>query len=132
MRSWADFVDFVRGTRPRPPPGPPRPLATVLLVAASLLHLPLVYALLRDIDLQPSFTLAVGLIAMGLAWSGGVSLEGRRQGTVRLFAALALGESALAFVPLIGETIGAARWLFVAIGALALGAFVVLARDARG
>lgn len=129
MRSWDELVDFVKGTRPRAPPGPKRPLVTVLLVVASLLHLPLVYFLVSGIALQPAFTLAVGLIAIGLAWSGGVALEGRRHGTVRFIAAMALGESALAFVPVLAAALGVYRWLFVAIGTLAVAALAVLLRD---
>lgn len=127
--SWTEFVDFVRGTRPLRPPARKRPLVMVLLFSAALVHLPLVYFLVRNVELQPPLTLAVGLIAMGLAWSGGVSLEGRRRGTSQLIAAIALGESALAFVPTLGEALGPARWLFVAIGALALGALLSLSRE---
>lgn len=126
---WREFVDFVRGTRPPAPPRRKRPLVALLLFAASFAHLPLIYALVRDLELQPPFTLAIGLIAMGLAWSGGVSLEGRRRGTAQLIAAFALGETALAFVPIVADAIGPARWLFVAIGALALGALIALARE---
>lgn len=129
MRSWGEFVDFLRGTRPLQPPGRKRPLAMVLLFSAALAHLPLVYFLVKNVELQPPFTLAVGLIAMGLAWSGGVSLEGRRRGTAQIVAAFALGESALAFVPSLASALGAARWLFVAIGLLALGALATLARE---
>ena len=126
---WPEFVDFLRGTRPRAPPGRKRPLAAILLFAGSFVHLPLVYALLRDLEIQPPLALAVGLIAMGLAWSGGVSLEGRRRGTAQLIAAFALAQTALAFVPVVADAIGSARWLFVAIGALALCALVALSRE---
>ena len=129
MGAWDEFVAFVRGTRPRPPPGPRKPLAALLLVAASLAHLPLVYALVRDVQLVPVFTLAVGLTAMGLAWSGGVSLEGRRRGTARAIAAIAVAEGSLAVVPVVADAIGPARWLFVLSALLAGAGLAVLVRS---
>lgn len=128
MRSWDDVVAFVRGTRPRPPPGPKRPLATVLLVAAALAHLPLVYLLVGDSARSPALVIAIGLLSMGLAWSGGVSLEGRRQGTVRAISMLAIAEGAIVFAPL-DPPLGSARWLFLVVAALAGGAlWIVLSR----
>ncbi|HUR69013.1 MAG TPA: hypothetical protein VM370_07175 [Candidatus Thermoplasmatota archaeon] len=124
--AWLDeVVAFAKGTRPRPPPGPKRPLATLLLVGAALLHLPLVYWLVANVALQPPFAITVGLIAMGLAWSGGVSLEGRRAGTVRFIAAFGVAEGALAFVPVLAAALDGARWLFVAIALASLAAIVV-------
>lgn len=128
MRAWDEFVAFARGTRPRPPPGPQDPRATGLLVTAALLHLPIVYLLVRDATQLPVLTLAVGLLAMGLAWSGGVTLEGRRAGTVRALAALGVAEGALAFTPPIVASLGNARWLFLGILALSLGALLATRR----
>ncbi|HET6404598.1 MAG TPA: hypothetical protein VFH78_08115 [Candidatus Thermoplasmatota archaeon] len=126
MRSWQEFVDFVRGTRQRPPPGRKRPLVATLLFAASVAHLPLVYALVRGVELPPAVPMAIGLLAMGLAWSGGVALEGRRRGTAQIFSALAVAQSLLAFVPPIAASTGSLRWLFVLIGAMAVGALAGL------
>ena len=126
MRTWAEFIEFVRGTRERPPPGPPRPLATLLLVLASLAHLPVVYGIVRDGTLAPPIGLLIGLLSMGLAWASGVSLEGRRIGTARALAALGVAEGALALVPAIGAALDGARWLLVVIAALCGGAYLVL------
>lgn len=128
MRTWTEFIEFVRGTRVPPPPGPHRPLATLLLVGAALVHLPIVHALVRAGELAPPFTVAVGLVAMGLAWSGGVSLEGRRNGTALAIAAIALVESALAVVPPVAAALGPSRWIFLASGAFAAGALAALLR----
>lgn len=121
---WA----FVKGTRPRPPPGPRAPLATLLLVLASLAHLPLVYLLVADASLVPAFALVVGLLAMGLAWSGGVSLEGRRRGTARAFALVGIAEGMLTFVPDVIAATDGARWLFLANALLCAGALWALVR----
>lgn len=67
---------------------------------------------------MPGVTLVVGLLAIGLAWCGGVSLEGRRAGTVRLVGAFGVAEAAFAFVPTLADPLGSARWGFLAIGAL--------------
>lgn len=128
MTVWDEFVAFLKGTRPRPPPGPRSPLATTLLVAASLLHLPLVYLLIAHTELTPPFALTVGLLAMGLAWSGGCSLEGRRRGTVRALAAAGVLEGALVVVPQIADALGPSKWLFVAIGACSALALLALLR----
>lgn len=125
-----EFWSFVRGTRPRPPPGPRKPLASLFLVAASFAHLPLVYLLVRDVTLAPPVAIAVGLIAMGLAWCGGVALEGRRPGTTRLVAATAVLEGALAFAPPIEASLGSARFGFVAIAAFAACGLLLLRRPA--
>lgn len=121
---WA----FVRGTRQRPPPGPKSPLATGLFVVASLAHLPLVYLLVRHDGMAPPLPLAIGLLCMGIAWSGGVALEGRRRGTTRAFAVLGMAEGALAFVPMLVEPLGSARWLFVLIALLCAGALTAAVR----
>lgn len=125
--AWA----FIKGTRPRPPPGPRAPLATLLLVLASLAHLPLVYLLVADASLVPAFALAVGLLAMGLAWAGGVSLEGRRRGTARAFALVGVAEGVLSVVPDVVAATDRARWLFLAIALLCAGALWALVRAQR-
>jgi len=119
VRTLEDVIDFVRGRRERPPPGPKHPLAMILLVLASLLHLPIVYLLVALNEAMPTVTLFVGLLSIGLAWCGGVSLEGRRPGTVRVVAAFGVAEGALAFAPSLASALGDARWLFVAIAILA-------------
>lgn len=131
MAAWDELVAFLKGTRPRPPPGPRKPLATALLVAAAVLHLPVVYLLVGSPALSPPFAIAVGALSMGLAWSGGVTLEGRRGGTARAFAALGVAEGALAFVPLLADALGDARWLFVGIALFSALALVVLLRAPR-
>lgn len=123
MHVWDELVSFIRGTRPPAPLGPRRRLATVLLVTAALVHLPLVY-LFVAMPTMPTVTLAVGLVAIGLAWCSGVSLEGRRAGTVRAIAAVGVAEGALAFVPPVAEPLGNARYLFVAIAALCAGSLL--------
>lgn len=118
--AWSDeVVAFVKGTRPRPPPGPKSMPAFLLFVAATACHLPLVYLLVRHDAFSPPAALTVGLLAMGLAWSGGCSLEGRRPRTVRAIAALGVAEGALAFAPPFAAPLGEARWLFLAIAAFA-------------
>lgn len=119
-----DVIGFLRGTRPPAPPGPKRPLATVLLFAAAIVHLPIVYALVAAIELAPPFTIAIGLLSMGLAWSGGVALEGRRPRTMRFIAALGVAEATLAFVPMIALALDGVRWLFLVVGALSAGALL--------
>lgn len=121
---WA----FVKGTRPRPPPGPQAPVATALMVAAALAHLPLVYLLVADATLGPPIAVGVGLLAMGLAWSGGVSLEGRRRGTARAMAFAGILEGSLAFVPAVADAADGARWLFLVNALLCAGAWWALAR----
>lgn len=108
----------MRGTRPRAPAGPRDARAMLLLVVAALLHLPIVYLLVGDARFPPTITLGLGLLSMGLAWSGGVALEGRRRGTVRALAALGVAEGALVFVPALASALGDARWLFVGISVL--------------
>lgn len=131
MAAWDEFVAFLKGTRPRPPPGPSKPLATAFLVAAATLHLPAVYLLVAHTTLSPPFALSVGILSMGLAWAGGVSLEGRRRGTARAFAALGVAEGALAIVPQMGEALGNARWFFLGVSALSALALLVLVRPPR-
>lgn len=120
-----EFIAFLRGTRARPPPGSKRPRVTYALVAASFLHLPIVYLLVAAIGEMPSITLGLGLLSIGLAWGGGVALEGRRSGTVRALSALGVMEGALAFVPAIADPLGNVRWLFLAIAALCGGALIM-------
>ena len=130
MRLAEEFWSWARGTRPRPPPGPRRPAATLLLYAAAFAHLPLVYLLVRDAALAPPFAISVGLVAMGLAWAGGVTLEGRRPGTTRFIAGAAVAEGLLGLLPQVGDALGSARWVFAAIALLAGAALVVLLRRA--
>lgn len=131
MDAWGEFVKFVRGTRTPPPRGRASPLAMTLLVLATLAHLPLVYLLVRDSALAPPYAIFVGLVAMGLAWSGGVSLEGRRRGSAQIIAAVAIAEGALAFLPTLETALDAARWLFLLVAALAAGALWALRVGAR-
>lgn len=113
-----EVIAFLRGTRRPAPPGPKRPRVTILLVLASLLHLPIVYLLVAGGVSFPSVTLLVGLLSIGLAWCGGVSLEGRRPGTVRTIAGVGLAEGILAFVPAVAAILGGARWIFLGIALL--------------
>jgi hypothetical protein len=77
---------------------------------------------------MPAFVLGVGLLGMGLAWAGGVSLEGRRHGTARAFCALGIAAGVLAFAPALAGPLGGARFVFLAIAALSAGGIVALAR----
>lgn len=131
MRSWDEFVGFVRGTRPRPPPGPSQPVVTALLAVAAVLHLPLAYLAVAAIELAPAFTILVGLLAMGLTWCAGVSLEGRRIGTVRGIAIAGTLEGGLALLPAVAAALGSARWLLLLSALLCGLALVKLARVPR-
>lgn len=94
-----------------------------VLVAASLLHLPIVHRLVGHDQAPPPAAITVGLLSMGLAWSAGCSLENRRRGTVRGIAAAGLAVPLLVF--LLGDALGltfrehlyaAASGAFCAIG----------------
>lgn len=69
-----------------------------VLVAASLLHLPLVYRLIARDDTPPAAAISIGLLSMGLAWSAGCSLENRRRGTIRGIAGAGLAAPLLVLV----------------------------------
>lgn len=101
----------------------------VLLVGASLAHLPLVYGLVgEDARLAP-VALSDGLLAMGLAWSAGCSLEDRRRGTVRGITMLGIAGPVVALMPFF--PIGFAPWeqaLLILGGALSTLALYVLVR----
>lgn len=126
---WEETWSFIRGTRPRPPPRRSEPLAAILLVAAVILHLPLVYLLVAADTLAPAFALAVGLLAMGLAWSAGKALEGRRRGTSLVLAALGTAEFLLGFLPGgLEAELGAWRFLLVGTSAMCAGAWALLRR----
>lgn len=125
MGAMREVWAFVRGTRARPPPGPSAPLAATLLFAASLAHLPVVYALVATHAFPPAIGLLVGALSMGTAWAGGVALEGRRPGTTRTFCVLAIAQAALAFAPQ-AAALGPARWLLLVVALLAAAALVAL------
>jgi hypothetical protein len=89
-----------------------------LLLTAALLHLPLVYLLIGRPEVTPVLSILVGLLSMGLAWGSGVSLEGRRSGTVLILSSFGVAEGALMFLPEITEALGNARWIFAGIALL--------------
>ena len=70
-----------------------------LLVAASLVNLPVVYHLLQRDATQPLVVLAVGFVAMGLAWAAGFHVQAKRPRLVQLLILPGLAQAGLAFVP---------------------------------
>lgn len=72
-----------------------------LLVAASLANLPVVYLLLARgaTETQPLVVLAVGFVAMGLAWAAGFHVQAKRPRLVQALVVPGLAQAGLAFVP---------------------------------
>jgi hypothetical protein len=110
-----------------------RLLPFVLLTGAAAATLPVVYALVRP-DLAVAARLValfLGLLAMGLAWAAGASLEDRRRGSVAAVCALGVVAPALAAVPVARDLVaGGMAWL-LAGAALALVALALLGRRWR-
>lgn len=76
-----------------------RPVATVALVLAGVADLPVVYYVVAELGSPPLVSVALGLLAMGLAWAGGCALEGRRRRTLLLLSLLGTLQALLALVP---------------------------------
>jgi hypothetical protein len=84
----------------------PQGIGVAMLVAAGVVNLPLVYLFIRA-EAPPYAVFAAGLLAMGLAWSGGFFLEGKRLRVAQGVAALGVAEGAAALHPLVRDVDGA-------------------------
>lgn len=91
--------------------------AAIPLFAAALADLPVVYRLVGDDVAPPAVSLSLGLLAMGLAWSGGCALEGRRAGTVYAIAWLGVAQPLALASPLARAHVDAA-WTWLVLSAL--------------
>lgn len=100
----------------------------LLLVVACVLLLPVIYHVVSRDKAGAPLALSLGLLAMGLAWSGGCALENRRRGTVRGIAALGVALPLLALLPAFPEPFAAAERAFLAgaAGASALAVALLL------
>lgn len=97
----------------------------VLLIAASLLLLPVLYALLSQ-DAAPSFVLATGLLSMGLGWAAGLFLEHRLIPMARILGGVGVLAAGAALYPPLAGTLHA--MLVSGAALLALVALVLLRR----
>lgn len=103
----------------------PQGWGVALLVAACVADLPLVYLLIRA-EAPAMLVLAGGLLSIGLAWSGGFILEGKRLRLARGVATLGAASGAAAFAEPVREVGGAP---FVLAGAFLAAAGVMLTWD---
>jgi len=95
-----------------------------LLTGASVATLPVLYGMAQRLQESPIMAvtfvaLGLGLLAMGLAWAAGASLEDRRRGSVRFVGVMALAPFVVAGFP-------GARVAFVATDYAWLGASALL------
>lgn len=70
-----------------------------LLVAASLVNLPVVYRMVRDAPTDAALVLGVGFVSMGLAWAAGFHVQGKRPRLVQVLTLPGIAEAAIAFAP---------------------------------
>ncbi|HEX2022428.1 MAG TPA: hypothetical protein VHH36_06925 [Candidatus Thermoplasmatota archaeon] len=97
-------------------------MAFGLLVGASVLDLPAVYLVMADDASDPPPVVALGLVAMGVAWAGGRALEDKRRGSVALVALCGVAQAPLLLVPQVSSAIGGAwPWVAASSAASALG-----------
>lgn len=99
----------------------------LLLVIACVLLLPVIYHVVRRAEIGAPLALTLGMLSMGLAWSGGCALENRRRGTVRAIALAGLAMPLAALVPGFPESFGAMeRAVLLGAAATCAGALALL------